>query len=115
MPVVNAEIAGQLEKIADLLNIKGANPFRVRAYRRAARLVGELPRGVADMLDAGEDLDELPGIGEDLAGKPADLNCFICRSRSVVAWIDKRGALSRSHLNLCDTEGDGAPEFRHQV
>ena len=73
MPVVNAEIAAQLEKLADLLDIKGANPFRIRAYRRAARLVQELPRSVAEMVAAGEDLDRLPGIGADLAGKIAAL------------------------------------------
>ena len=73
MQVSNAEIAAQLDKIADLLDIEAANPFRVRAYRRAARLVGELPRSVADMLAAGTDLDELPGIGPDLAGKIAIL------------------------------------------
>jgi DNA polymerase (family X) len=71
MPVVNAEIASQLNKVADLLDIEGANQFRVRAYRQAARLVGEQPRSVADMLDEGMDLDELPGIGKDLAGKIA--------------------------------------------
>ena len=71
MPVVNAEIASQLDKVADLLDIEGANPFRVRAYRRAARLIGELPRNVTDMLARGEDLDELPGIGRDLADKIA--------------------------------------------
>ena len=71
MPVVNAEIASQLDKVADLLDIEGANPFRVRAYRRAARLVGELPRNVTDMLAEGEDLDELPGIGKDLGDKIA--------------------------------------------
>lgn len=73
MPVVNAEIASQLDKVADLLDIEGANPFRVRAYRRAARLVGELPRNVADMLAEGEDLDALPGIGKDLADKIATI------------------------------------------
>jgi DNA polymerase (family 10) len=73
MAVVNAEIAAELDKVADLLDIEGANPFRVRAYRRAARVVEELPRSVADMLAAGEDLDALPGIGEDLAGKIATL------------------------------------------
>jgi DNA polymerase (family 10) len=73
MPVANAEIASQLDKIADLLDIEGANPFRVRAYRRAARLVGELPRSVADMLAEGQDLDELPGIGKDLADKIATI------------------------------------------
>ncbi len=73
MPVINAEIAGQLDKVADLLDIEGANPFRVRAYRRAARTVGELPRNVADMLAEGEDLDELPGIGKDLVDKIATI------------------------------------------
>lgn len=69
MPVVNAEIASQLDQVADLLDIEGANPFRVRAYRKAARLVGNLPRSVTDMLAAGESLDDLPGIGKDLADK----------------------------------------------
>ena len=73
MPVVNAEIASQLDKLADLLEIEGGNPFRVRAYRRAARLVGELPRSISDMLAEGADLDALPGIGKDLAGKIAAL------------------------------------------
>lgn len=73
MPVVNAEIASELDKVADLLAIEGANPFRVRAYRRAARLVGELPRSVTDMLAAGESLDDLPGIGEDLSAKIATI------------------------------------------
>lgn len=71
MPVVNAEIASQLDKVADLLDIEGANPFRVRAYRQAARLIGDLPRNVTDMLAQGEDLDDLPGIGRDLADKIA--------------------------------------------
>jgi len=56
-------------RVADLLEIEGANPFRVRAYRNAARTIGGLSRSVADMVQASEDLSELPGIGEDLAGK----------------------------------------------
>jgi DNA polymerase (family 10) len=73
MPVANADISRELDKIADLLDIEGANPFRVRAYRRAARIVDTLPREVGEMLEAGEDLDELPGIGKDLADKIAAL------------------------------------------
>ncbi len=72
MPVHNAEIATAFDHLADLLEIEGANPFRVRAYRRAARTIGDLPRNVADMLAQGEDLSELPGIGADLAGKIAE-------------------------------------------
>ena len=39
MPVHNSEIAGIFSKVADLLEIEGANQFRVRAYRKAARIV----------------------------------------------------------------------------
>jgi DNA polymerase (family 10) len=69
LPVHNAEIAGIFNQIADLLEIEGANQFRVRAYRNAARTIGGLPRSVADLIEEGQDLTELPGIGEDLAGK----------------------------------------------
>ena len=69
MPVLNSDIARSLEKLADLIEFEGGNPFRIRAYRNAARIVGELPRNVLAMTEAGEDLAELPGIGEDLAEK----------------------------------------------
>lgn len=44
MPVHNADIAAIFEEIADRLEIQGANPFRIRAYRNAARTLGELPQ-----------------------------------------------------------------------
>jgi len=69
MPVLNSDIARSLEKLADLIELEGGNPFRIRAYRNAARVVGELPRNVLAMTEAGEDLAELPGIGKDLADK----------------------------------------------
>ncbi|TNF61693.1 MAG: DNA polymerase/3'-5' exonuclease PolX [Deltaproteobacteria bacterium] len=73
MPVRNAEIADIFERMAVLLEIQGANPFRVRAYRNAARTLTDLPRSVADMLAEEEDLSELPGVGKDLAGKIAEI------------------------------------------
>ena len=73
MPVQNAEIAALLNQEAELLEIQGANPFRVRAYRRAAQTIGALPRSVASILAAEEDLTALPGIGQDLAGKIAEI------------------------------------------
>ncbi len=69
MPVRNAEVAAVFGDIADLLEIQGENPFRVRAYRNAARTLGELGRSVHSMVEQGADLDALPGIGPDLAGK----------------------------------------------
>ncbi|NMG15408.1 DNA polymerase/3'-5' exonuclease PolX [Aromatoleum bremense] len=69
MPVQNADIAAVLEEIADLLEIQDANPFRIRAYRNAARSVGEYGRSFASMTEAGEEIPHLPGIGADLAAK----------------------------------------------
>ena len=69
MPLHNADIAVMFDRLADLLEIENANPFRVRAYRNAARTVGGLARSVESMLAEGADLTELPGIGKDLAGK----------------------------------------------
>jgi DNA polymerase (family X) len=69
MPVHNADIAEIFNKIADLLDIESANPYRIRAYRTAARTIAELPRSAADLVERGEDLSQLPGIGKDLAEK----------------------------------------------
>lgn len=66
----NEGVAGVLEQLADLLEIEGASPFRVRAYRGAARTVGALASPVASLPEKGAGaLEELPGIGKDLAGK----------------------------------------------
>ncbi len=69
MPVHNAEIAHIFKQVADLLEIEGANQFRVRAYRDAARTIDTLSQSVAEMVKKEQNLSELPGIGEDLAGK----------------------------------------------
>ena len=69
MPVANADIAAAFEQIADLLELQDANPFRVRAYRNAARVVGELKLDLAAHIAAGKPLPKLPGIGTDLAAK----------------------------------------------
>jgi DNA polymerase (family X) len=69
MPVHNADIARTFEEIADLLEIDDANPFRVRAYRNAARVLGDLQLDIAKTIERGAELPKLPGIGQDLAGK----------------------------------------------
>ncbi len=67
--VKNRDVARLFTRYATLLEIEDANPFRVRAYRNAARIVEELPRNVGDMIRQGEDLSQLSGIGKDLAAK----------------------------------------------
>ena len=69
MPVHNTDIAEIFNQFADLLEIDGANPFRVRAYRNAARTIASLAQSAADMVGEDKDLKELPGIGKDLAQK----------------------------------------------
>lgn len=69
MPVHNADIARVFEEIADLLEIEEANPFRVRAYRNAARTLGELRLDVAATIGERGELPKLPGVGEDLGKK----------------------------------------------
>ncbi len=68
----NTEIAASFDQLADLLEIDGANAFRVRAYRNAARTI----EGIADSLNGSDKktLQEIPGIGEDLAAKIIELN-----------------------------------------
>lgn len=69
MPIHNADVAAVFEEIADLLDLQGENPFRIRAYRSAARTIRDLGRELREMVAAGEDLKQIPGIGEDLAKK----------------------------------------------
>ncbi|MDP2957101.1 MAG: DNA polymerase/3'-5' exonuclease PolX [Longimicrobiales bacterium] len=69
----NLDVARTLEELADLLEIQGANPFRIRAYRNAVRTVEGLTRPLRVMVEAGEDLSALPAIGKDLAEHIAEL------------------------------------------
>ena len=69
MPVHNATIEAIFDEIADLLDIQGANPFRVRAYRNAARTIGDLGTDVKALMDQGTALTDIPGVGDDLAKK----------------------------------------------
>ena len=65
----NARIAEIFSEIADLLELKGGNEFRVRSYRNAARTVSELPQRLEEMVGKDADLTELPNIGKSTADK----------------------------------------------
>jgi DNA polymerase (family 10) len=67
--VYNNEIAKKFENIANLLAIKGADEFRIRAYRDAAITIRRQSQNMEDMIDEGKDLTQLPNIGKDLANK----------------------------------------------
>ena len=63
----NQEIASLFSEMADILEIKGDNPFKIRAYRRAALNIEGLARNVEELTR--NELLEVPGIGEELAAK----------------------------------------------
>ena len=94
--LTNSEIAIFFEKVANLLEIDGANPFRIRAYRLAADTIKTLAHSAADMVNDNENITRLPGIGKDLAGQ--------------ISEIVKTGALSR----LETLEQKFSPEL-HQI
>jgi len=69
MRVTNRQIASIFIEIADLLDLEEANPFRVRAYRNAARNILSSSKSMAALVEEGFDLTSLRGIGEDLSKK----------------------------------------------
>jgi DNA polymerase (family 10) len=69
--VDNRQVAQVLAEIADLLEIKGENAFKVRAYRTAAETIAPWPQAVARLDDQG--LRAIPGIGKDLAARVKEL------------------------------------------
>jgi DNA polymerase (family 10) len=63
----NEVIASQFELLADILEIQNANPFRVRAYRNAARTISSTAESLSDLVATKADLTQFAGIGKDLA------------------------------------------------
>ncbi len=69
-PITNKDISSLLNRIADLLDAKGENPFRVRSYRTAASSVRSATQPIAKLVETNgiEGLSSLKGVGEKLAG-----------------------------------------------
>jgi len=99
VPVHNADIARIFEEIAELLELEDANPFRVRAYRNAARVVGEQRFDIAERLAQERDLPKLPGIGEDLSVKIKEIAATgSCALRERLAGRAPAGITELLHL-----------------
>ena len=97
----NLAIARVLNEIGDLLEIKGENPFKIRAYRNAAETVVHEPARVAG-LSAAERL-ALPGIGKDIAAKIGELI-----DKGVIAYHQElREAFPPTVLDLLHLQGIG--------
>lgn len=64
----NKELTDLFEKMADILEFKGENPFKISAYRKASRILGDLTQDIKEITEKGE-LKKIPGIGEGMAQK----------------------------------------------
>lgn len=69
----NEEIAEYFKKLADLLAIKGDNPYRIRAYRNAARTIETSGYDFVKLVQEGADLSKLPDIGDRIAKKIVEI------------------------------------------
>lgn len=87
MPITNAKIADIFNEMADLLDIEGENPFRVRAYRTAARVINSLTENLTDMVKEHTKLTELPGIITAIAEKIEVAGSY-SRSKDTVGDLD---------------------------
>ncbi len=107
--VPNAEVARIFRDLADLLEINGANSFRVRAYRNAARTVEVWTEPLAEIVKGGiKELTRLPGVGADMAGKIDE----ILRTGSLSQLREELKRLSPGVLDLLRIPGLGPRRVR---
>ncbi len=113
--MTNAEIANVFRRLADLLELRGDNEFKLRSYRNAAELIEDLPTPLADLNAAGgaARLRELPGIGEAISKKIVDL----LTTGTFKAYEEVKREIPESVLDLLRVDGVGSKTlqiFYHQ-
>ena len=98
----NKEISALFEKMADLMEFKGKNPFKVSAYRKAARIIGDLTRGIEEIFQNGE-LKTIPGVGEGIAKKISEY----LETGTVAAYDELHEGITDELMALMDIPGMG--------
>jgi len=96
------EIAEIFEEIGALLDLKGENPFRVRAYLNAARMIEGLPEDLGTLVKE-ERLTDIKGIGKDLAAKIAELHT----TGKLQAYDELKSSLPAGLLDMLKIPGFG--------
>ena len=99
----NQEIMEIFKAIADILEIGGENPFRIRAYRKAAQNIEGLTEDI-ETLTRKKKLNDIPGVGTDLAGKIEEY----IRTGAVKAYEDLKKTASGPALELMAIPGVGS-------
>ncbi len=105
--MTKAEVAAVLEEIAALLELKGENPFKIRAYANAARSIETFGGALSDLQDE-EALAKIPGIGKSIAEKIKEL----AAGGSLKYLEDLRGQFPGAILELFSIQGLGAKKIK---
>jgi DNA polymerase (family 10) len=105
--MTKSEIAGILEQIAALLELKGENPFKVRAYTNAARAIETFGGNIPDLQDE-EAVAKIPGIGKSIALKIKEL----AATGSLKYLEDLRAQFPEAILELFSIPGLGAKKIK---
>ena len=98
----NKELADLFERMADILELKGENPFKTNAYRKASRIIGDLTQDIEVIADQGE-LKDIPGIGEGLAQKVMEY----LKTGKVSKFEEVRKDVSDELIAMMDIPGIG--------
>ncbi len=69
----NKAIADVFTEIADILDIQGENPFRIRSYRNAARTIEDMSQNLEALIKSGKNPEEIPGIGKSISDKIGEI------------------------------------------
>jgi len=101
--VKNTEIATVFDNIADLLELKGENRFKIRAYARAAETIRHLPEEMELLHEEGKDFRDIAGIGDAIAAKSVEL---ITTGR-LRFFEELKASLPGGIINLMDIPGIG--------
>jgi len=104
----NLAIAAEFHRVADELESRHANPFRVRAYRQAARLIARLSEDAGELARHGE-LTKLKGIGKDLAQKVI----LFCDEGRLEATADPPVEVPAALASWLQLPGFSPPLVRH--
>jgi DNA polymerase (family 10) len=101
VPLDNLAIARILNEIGDMLELRGDNPFKIRAYRSGAEVVAGSPEPVAGLTSA--QLREWPGIGKDLSARIVE----ICQSGTCQIHVELVAQFPATLLELLRLQGMG--------
>ena len=101
------EIAHILEEIGIILDLKGENPFKVRAYYNGARIVENLDRDITDLVNSGE-LAQIKGIGKALADKISTL----VKNKSLPYYEELKSSIPEGLLQMLKIPGLGARKVK---